>query len=136
MREIKFRAWDKRTRKMVTTGFHVIGQVSAFDMLYDYGMKHGKRKNEVGLMRMNSFVIMQFTGVHDKNGNDIYESDILEFDPKQWGITKINPKGNIFTVKWDSDDGCWSGKGTSYDWTIHCTLIGNIYENPELLEKT
>ncbi len=60
-RELKFRAWDKRTRKMIATGFYILGETTAFDLIYDYCMKHGKRKNEVGLLRINSVVIMHRT---------------------------------------------------------------------------
>ena len=117
MREIKFRAWDKRTRKMIDTGFHVLGETTCFDLIYDYCMKHGRRKDEVGLLRINSVVIMQYTGRKDKNGKEIYEGDILRLSPM---ITDTNVRH----------------LAVSYEdvfWHL-IEIIGNIYENPELLE--
>jgi len=145
MREIKFKAWDKRTRKMVETGFHVLGEVTAFDLLYQYGMEHGKRKNEPGILRMNSFILMQYTGLHDKNGKEIYEGDILlhfdkryvvKWDERMAAFQTENPRDTI-----DCDFFNWfipsallstqeSPSGTGH---ADCEVIGNIYENPELL---
>ena len=128
-REIKFRAWDKRTRKMIATGFYVLGETTCFDLIYDYCMKHGLRKGEVGLLRINSVVIMQYTGLKDKNGKEIYESDILKHD--LWGID---------IVIWDNEGSCFRGKSDERDMTLsshqlnRTRVIGNKYENPELVD--
>jgi uncharacterized phage protein (TIGR01671 family) len=140
-REIKFRAWDKRTRKMVDAGFHIIGETTAFDLLYQYGMEH-KRKNEPGLLRLNSFVIMQYTGLKGKNGKEIYEGDILKF-------AVYNAIGKVI---WDDRYFSWWIKllhrpsdnaqdislfdaYTSVGWEDSIEIIGNIYENSELLAQ-
>jgi len=124
-REIKFRAWDKRTRKMIDTGFHILGETTCFDLIYQYCMEHGKRKDECGLQRINSVVIMQYTGLKDRNGKEIYEGDILRgrsgFYPVSWDIEyasfmAVNNYAFINTSSWCKKE-----------------IIGNIYENPELL---
>ena len=71
---------------------------------------------------------MQFTGFKDKKGKEIYEGDITEYDSKERGRR---------LVKWDIRRGQFFLQG-GYDGQINDTriiVIGNIYENPELLEE-
>ncbi len=113
MREIKFRAWDKVEKKMY---FSLDGFDDTFDVL-----------NLSSSLDLDRYSLMEFTGLQDVNGNDIYEGDILEFDEKEWGGKKI------FLVRYDKYNQ-FGGAGTLRDWEIFCKIIGNIYENPELLE--
>ena len=80
-------------------------------------------------------VVMQFTGLHDKNGKPIYEGDILQIDDpgdkSRFNVVfhrgafkkKYTVEGETFLA--DLDDGMLE------EWWV---IIGNIYENPELLE--
>jgi len=75
----------------------------------------------------------QFTGLQDKNRKDIYEWDLIS-----------NRSGRVCRVEWHQPTGAWDAtpigsKGDSLwfmasNWNRHIEVIGNIYENPELLK--
>lgn len=125
MSRFKFRAWDKVTQKMFATGFHLIGEVMAFGVIEEYLAENPAGKTI--LERMGDVEIMQWTGLQDKNGKDIYEGDVIQ-----------DSEGSRAPVIWEEDncqflasfsDGC--GLQVLGDWAV---VIGNIYENPELLK--
>lgn len=112
-REIKFRAWDKRKSKMVN--FEYLQQHKSGFMLFD--------KEDWG----NEFDLMQFTGLLDRHGVEIYEGDILSvFDIKE-------PVIDVVTF---NDLGWKHGEYYLIDcinWDLE--VIGNIYENPALSKE-
>jgi uncharacterized phage protein (TIGR01671 family) len=143
MREIKFRAWDKEENKLF--------DVYAIDWGADQVIVscHSDKKKYYPNEEMgDKIVFMQFTGLKDKNGVEIYEGDILSTE-----------KGSIpMIIKWaenkffDADEygttitGFYMGRekndrfyravtplGNPYK-EYQYKVIGNIYENPELLE--
>jgi hypothetical protein len=65
------------------------------------------------------FALMQYTGLKDKNGKDIYEGDILKDVREGWGTTIIDEYKAIFYQPFDVE---------------YCEVIGNVYENPELVK--
>ena len=120
MREIKFRAWDTKTKKMIFTGFRVIGEVTAFDMIDSYCME--TKGDDVSMMRWNDIILMQFTGLKDKNGKEGYDSDIAEKDSIKW------------IIKWLDDEGCFILSSKEYGQLPirklkEMAIVGNIYEN-------
>ena len=135
MREIKFRAWDKKKKSMnqfdrchVGRGFGTL--LFGFSpRLEDYGVEKNK----------SAFTFMQYTGLKDKNGKEIYESDIVLSDPKDGLGTCDNlRKYKVFwgVSGWELHN-MKDGVGGCPVWSIaHATneIIGNIYENPELLD--
>ncbi len=140
MREIKFRAWDKEKRFMHEPQSYIFN-----------GMWHGGRKSSTC-----DLIVMQFTGLKDKqkgllNGvteqreeKEIYEGDIIaNLDGKQqiiWkGIVEWSELGAEYKIMLiDSKEKyAWRSLGTgtkgNYPYGI---VIGNIYENPELLTES
>ena len=108
----KFRTWHKPTNTMeyngLWTGYPNIGQK----------------------MSDCNFIIMQCTGLKDKNGKLIFEGDICEYEfydiGKQKAVIYFNKKYASYMVK-PTDN-------FQYAKINDCEVIGNIYENPELLE--
>lgn len=105
-REIRFRAWDKEHKGMV--GLGTLDEIAMLGSIYK------KLLTEV-------FEPMQFTGLQDKNGNDVYEGDIIREDD-----------GNVWPIEF-----AYFGS-TGYDLGVDdegkFEVIGNIYEHPNLLK--
>ena len=123
MREIKFRVWDTKSESME----------------YEIAIGKGYREDsyilflglgETFIIDDDIVKIMQYTGLKDKNGKDIYEKDILAFDAKEWG----SEDDYNFLVE-QSITGEWVGAGICTEWETYCKVIGNIYENLELLRE-
>lgn len=137
---IKFRAWDKTDGKMVdlaTSNLDAFG-VCLFHDLCIKGKTTFKNAEEV-----HEYEVMQFTGLHDKNGREIYEGDVLR--DAEWGMRNegvfFNTEKGAFYAWWRYDKpksgqrkDVFSGGYFDAERASHGEVIGNIYENPELLK--
>lgn len=123
MRAIKFRAWDKENQSML-------------DDITTWTDDYTDMLNEtIKYKQNNSVELMQFTGLHDKNGKEIFEGDIIRAFEGHAG-----PHSEVYGVRWNSGF-CGFEANCVTDHFImkpsfsdQYEVIGNIYENPELLK--
>ncbi len=128
MRQIKFRAWDpeaNRGHKWIFDGFAVSEDGKFLQNMHERGEYSGEYGDKI--------ILMQFTGLLDKNSKEIYEGDIVEID-----FEGSKEKGQII----------WENKRSRFMWLDNRNddygifeidrhgrkIVGNIYENPELLK--
>ena len=150
-REIKFRAWISSDSK--------IAQVAKLEFVRDVEVVVwvGRRVGGESIFRLHPSKLMQFTGLQDKNGKDIYEGDVVlcpsgtlsdirdvEIEGEVYKAYKPNPPiqyvisnmGYAFflgTLEKPDYAGVLNHQHNKMHYDLE--VIGNIYENPELLEK-
>jgi hypothetical protein len=117
MREIKFRCWDINRRRFFTNLEDVfindIGETYALDF-------------ENQLLKKSNLIVQIYTGLEDNSGVEVYEGDIIKEDDilyevlNLWDIMALD-SGTLFNYRFSGD-------------FSNSKIIGNIYENPELLE--
>lgn len=132
MREIKFRAWDSATKDFwepKPQGMIHFGIDSVPDFI-------NHTHNESGRWERR-FKIMQFTGLTDKNGVEIYDGDIVAF----WDDCGFDNFIQYLTGKVVFNDGCFcfvSNDAYHNRYALTCTenveVIGNIHQNPDLMK--
>jgi uncharacterized phage protein (TIGR01671 family) len=126
-RIIKFRAWDKSNAGEM---FEVLG-VDFNDLEVSYTVEGIRKEGKKGV-DWNDLIdveLMQFTGLTDKKGKKIYEGDIVRFVNQEEKYDKNH------VIEWKHNGFVVNG------WTLHLEhegtvyeVIGNIYENPELIK--
>lgn len=152
-RVIKFRAWDYNTNKMYYSNpnwrgnhYETLIEPDNVALRFNFSLSNYAYKNCLD----EKLELMQFTGLKDKNGREIYDGDILNFHKADFGEPKI--KLGVVTehegAYWidgvlnDKYDGCQLSYCTSkaisndcYEYENKCEVVGNIYQNTELLKN-
>ena len=129
MREIKFRAWDNKRKewcKDIDNQLFVNPKVKG---KYFYIHDHSYTGYE-------EMLISQHTGLKDKNGKEIFEGDILEIDGggERTAICPVFFRDGCFVIRNIAPKGKYTELRYYVDMSFcRCEIIGNIYENPELL---
>ena len=126
----KFRAWHKE-----------LGRMMSIEIMYFFFFDNELEELELNDPVMNDHIsvypdeieLMQSTGLKDKNGKEVFVGDIIKctrgcphevYLEKEYGGTYIGGMPAIYL----------KGIREGYAWTEHEEILGNIYENPELLE--
>lgn len=141
MREIRFKIWDKTRNKMLTSNCGAFLLTQEGNAVFH---QNGNNPLEA-LIEQIDYEVLMYTGLKDKNGTEIYEGDIVTYSVK--GFKKINK--TIMTF--NEEHGAYlfgiyegvkmpCGKKTRMNKYTrksvnNVEVIGNIYENPELLKE-
>ena len=143
MKKIKFRAWDVDSSEMFYSGYN-----NGVDYFFDFDDDTLclYLPVEDNFPEKREAIIMQYTGLKDKNGKEIYEGDIVLFMGKNYRIKYFDKWGMFGLVgksaykTFNEDDPLGSG-GSSTKYKPYCLgeyyqkrieVVGNFYENPEL----
>lgn len=136
MREIKFRAWDKSENRFLKSW--VFNQLLKQTQTPD--------STELTIDIPDWIVLLQSTGLHDKNGKEIFEGDIL-----RWWVKSTNSFADeLLVVKWGSvgwvlksplfksfgvlPENAECNEINTIGYLVSSEILGNIHENPELLK--
>lgn len=127
MRIIKFKIWNKKKNKWhFKEPIHLFGEVIIMGEILNANLED----KPMSLEELNDLVPLQFTGFKDKNGKDIYDSDYIDWAGEHRLLVVWSDYG------WRAvDDNRVVGENLA-QIRQYSEVIGNIYENPELLGDT
>nr|DAJ87135.1 MAG TPA: YopX protein [Caudoviricetes sp.] len=121
---IKFRAWHNELGRMMSISdmwFNV-------DSLGEIGLNDSVM-NDYITVSPDEIKLMQSTGLKDKNGKEIFEGDIVSIDTDEFDLLFVKYESCIYWLM--DDEECVEHLSDYYKYV---SIVGNIYENPELLE--
>lgn len=125
MRQIKFRGKDIETGEWIYG--HFFQRLGHYPAIVEPRPRDGKVMYYEIAVEDNT--VGQFTGLYDKNGQEIYEGDIVTFDNHLQGISQVVYDYAGFMVESQN-----YSTAIRYSMTNHIVVVGNIHDNPELLK--
>ena len=132
MGAIKFRAWDKDYKKWLFSykqsgGFSLFGEII---MLGEW--------EAIPLSKLNRLAVTQFTGMKDKDGKEIWESDFVKIKGRCFEVVRVEYLGcyglkiNANKIQHFTSGFIGQDEFEGHNWLTNVEVIGNIFENPEL----
>lgn len=126
MREIKFRAWDKAEKEMF------MPDTENNNENFFAGFVNGVlRCSESQYDEDDDFILMQYTGLKDRNGREIFEGDLVNNEDNETAV--IIYETGSFLLQYPDSPLDFDSLFDFQDDRLE--IIGNIYQNPELLEE-
>lgn len=122
-REIKFKAWHKEKQMMCP--IIAIG-------LMDNWIELEPSPDSSWVTDLTDVILLQYTGVKDKNNKEIYDGDIVRFSAHYFGDSWNTESTEViewYTCQWN--DNLWVGYMDKPEW---CEVIGNIHQNSDLIK--
>ena len=138
MRDLKFRSWDKITKQYYAVKGLEYDDDGNLDEVYLAGLKISESNPVFNLRKPSDVILEQSTGLKDKNCKEIYEGDIIR---EKWFDEDVRLGENrVGKVEYFTDGFvCWFVGGRLMQLGMlvgsHIEVIGNIYENKELLKE-
>lgn len=132
MRKLKFRAWSEEQKKFIQG--YPLGEEQKNGFTVCGISENGEQETT-----SDGLILMQYTGLNDKNGTEIYELDIVKGEhkdlfvivPMLGGLSMINIK--YYGQKFNELMACPTNEAQCAVWLSGSEVIGNVFENPEIL---
>ena len=153
MRDIKFKAWHKLEDKMcevevinLDKGAFLVGVLTTENTILDDGKFEIEAPDNGRFCDFAEFELLQFTGLLDKNGIEIYKGDILDLGQTVNGVNEFIVVWDYMRIGWSIEYNAKMNMPRNYEYDVisffkideatgeGVEVIGNIYENPELLK--
>ena len=131
MREIKFRAWDSQWKEMrYGVGVWYSDYTGPVAVTYEAGYEYNE------WIEHDSWILTQYTGLKDKNGKEIYEGDVYQEQHMSPVVIKFGDYSVDYYTEVIAGFYCEVIGDRTSTWCVQDggEVIGNIYENPELLD--